>query len=482
MLRFAWRWGRRLLIALFALVGVIVAVRAVQAMLAVPLEPWHSVVPTEADRAALDRMDWAGWLAAEARALAEVEAKVVAAVAARPEDRANRYDPRSPMHPARFATDWNRSFVLAPEGAVRGAAVLVHGLTDAPYSVRHIAELYRARGFLAIAPRMPGHGTVPAGLTAADWEQWAAAVRLAMREARARVGPEAPVHLVGYSNGGALAMLHALDATADPALVRPARVVLLSPMIGVSPFARFAGIAGWPAVLPAFASAAWLGVQPEFNPFKYNSFPVNAGRQSFLLTQAVQARLDQAAAAGRLAALPPVLTFQSLADSTVSTRAVVDRLYARLPAQGSELVIFDRNRAAVLTSLVREGFREEAAELAPAAPRAWALTIVTNAGAQSLDALALHVPAGRREAARLPAGARFPEDVYSLSHVALPFPRGDSLYGGEPDLPRQFGVSLGALAPRGETGVLAVPVDQLMRLSWNPFFALMMDRIAEGIP
>jgi alpha-beta hydrolase superfamily lysophospholipase len=482
MLRLAWRWGRRLLIALFAVVGVIVAVRAVQAMLAVPLEPWHSVVPAEAKTAALDRMDWPGWLDAERAAFAEVAAKVDAVVAARPEDRANRYDPRSPMHRAGFGTDWNRSFMLAPEGAVRGAAVLVHGLTDAPYSMRHLAELYRARGFIAIAPRMPGHGTVPGGLTAAYWEQWAAAVRLAMREARRRAGPDAPVHLVGYSNGGALALLHALDALGDPALVRPARVVLLSPMIGVSPFARFAGIAGLPALLPAFASAAWLGVQPEFNPFKYNSFPVNAGRQSFQLTQAVQARLDAAAAAGRLAALPPVLTFQSLADSTVSTPAVVQRLYARLPAQGSELVILDRNRAAVLDTLVRQGFRDPAADLAPAAPRSWALTIVTNADAHSLDAVALHTPAGATLAARQPIGARFPDEVYSLSHVALPFPREDSLYGGDPQPLRQFGVSLGALAPRGETGVLRVPVDGLMRLTWNPFHALMLERIAAGIP
>jgi alpha-beta hydrolase superfamily lysophospholipase len=43
--------------------------------------------------------------------------------------------------------------------------VLLHGLTDSPYSLRHIAKLYRERGFVAIGIRMPGHGTVPAGLT-----------------------------------------------------------------------------------------------------------------------------------------------------------------------------------------------------------------------------------------------------------------------------------------------------------------------------
>jgi alpha-beta hydrolase superfamily lysophospholipase len=51
--------------------------------------------------------------------------------------------------------------------------------------------------------------------------------------------------------------------------------VLISPMIGITVFARFVGFAALPAILPAFAKAAWLGIVPEFNPFKYNSFPVN---------------------------------------------------------------------------------------------------------------------------------------------------------------------------------------------------------------
>jgi hypothetical protein len=36
-------------------------------------------------------------------------------------------------------------------------------------------------------------------------------------------------------------------------------------MIGITRFARFAGLAALPAILPAFAKAAWLSVLPEFN-------------------------------------------------------------------------------------------------------------------------------------------------------------------------------------------------------------------------
>ena len=41
-------------------------------------------------------------------------------------------------------------------------------------------------------------------------------------------------------------------------------------------------------MLPAFAKSAWLSIVPEFNPFKYNSFPVNGARQSHRLTTALQ--------------------------------------------------------------------------------------------------------------------------------------------------------------------------------------------------
>jgi alpha-beta hydrolase superfamily lysophospholipase len=481
MRRWIWRWARRAVVLAALLVLTVPVVRAVQAWMAAPLEPWHTYIAEEPDAAQLVRMDWAAWMEAEARVFAGVARDVTAVVARRAPDLGNRYDPRSPMHTPRFTTDWNRSFVLEPEGRPRGAAVLIHGLTDAPYSLRHLAGLYRAHGFTAIAMRMPGHGTVPGGLTQAVWEDWAAAVRVGMREARRRLGPEAPIHLIGYSNGGALAMLHALDALGDSSLVRPDRIVLVSPMIGVSPFARLAGLAGLPALLPAFAPAAWLSTLPEFNPFKYNSFPVNAGAQSARLTAAVQARMQAAGRAGRLGELPFVLTFQSLVDSTVLTRAVIERLHAQLPEGRSELVLFDQNRAAGLEGLIRPAFHAQADSHLPPAPRPFTATIVTNANPATLEMVARTTRAGARESEERALGVAYPREMYSLSHIALPFPAADSLYGGAPQPPREFGISLGAAAPRGETGMLVMSLDSLARVSWNPFFASMIERIAAEI-
>ena len=360
--------------------------------------------------------------------------------------------------------------------------MLLHGLTDSPYSQRHIARFYGDHGFLAIVPRLPAHGTVPAALTNVEWEDWMAATRLAVREARRRVGPTAPLHLVGFSNGGALAVMYALDAIGDEKLSRPDRLVLISPMIGITRFARFAGFAGLPAILPAFAKAAWLGIVPEFNPFKYNSFPVNGARQSYRLTQALQQRIARYAREGKLEQLPPILTFQSLVDFTVSTRAIISALYSHLPANGNELVLFDVNRSVKFGPLLRTSVDTELARIVPSGPRRYRLTIVTNADDKSDDVIERVTEADSSAEKSRALGLSYPTGFYSLSHVALPFPVSDALYGTEPDMSDNFGENLGILAPRGERNVLIASLDSLMRASSNPFFPYMIERIGEGIP
>ena len=58
----------------------------------------------------------------------------------------------------------------------------------------------------------------------------------------------------------------------------------------------------------------------------------------------------------------------------------------------------------------------------------------------------------------------------------------DSLYGMRPENTDEFGVNLGALAVRGERGALIISLDSLSRLSSNPFFPYMADRIGQKIP
>jgi len=472
------KWGA---VVLAVILLTVMAVRIWDSQSGPGLELWHTYVPHELTAAEIDRTDWPGYLAAEAKIFAEVRAEVTDRLGPESRNAGNRYFADSPIYPGKFTTDWNRSYILEPEGPPVGAVVLMHGLTDSPYSLRHIARLYRDDGFVAVAIRLPGHGTVPSGLSNVEWEQWTAATRLAVREARRRAGPGTPLHMIGFSNGGALAMKYALEAIGDKALARPDRIVLLSPMIGITSLARFAGVFGWPAVVPAFAKAAWLGIVPEFNPFKYNSFPVNGARQTSQVARALQDQINQYASDGRLAGLAPVLTFQSVVDFTVSTRAIVNALYVNLPANGSELVLFDLNRSTKFGPLLRASTDIMLARLLPDPPRTFRSTFITNASPGSAEVVERVTEAGATTEQTRNLGLIYPREVFSLSHLALPFPMSDPLYGLQPDSNEDFGVNLGSMAMRGERGALVVSLDSLFRMSSNPFFPYMMERIEEGL-
>jgi alpha-beta hydrolase superfamily lysophospholipase len=469
-------------VAAFSLIAMLLfAMRVYVSQRGAPLEPWHRYVPHELSVAELNKTDWDGYLKAEATLFARVRTHMAQQLKEKEQVSFNRYFEGSPVYPGRFTQDWNRSTLLEPEGRPVGAVVLLHGLTDSPYSLRHIARLYSSHGYVSVSIRLPGHGTVPGALTKVSWEEWQAATRLAVREARRRAGPSTPLHIVGFSTGGALALKYALDAVDDQTLARPDRLVLVSPMIGLTGFARFAGLAGLPALLPPFAKAAWLSVLPEFNPFKYNSFPVNGARQAHQLTVALEKRITRYARDGRLAQFPPVLTFQSLIDFTVSTRSVVSTLHALLPKNGSELVLFDLNRAAKMSLLLNPDMETKLTRILPPPPRSFRTVIITNANSGAAEVIENITEAGEATEHSRPLGLSYPSDIYSLSHVALPFPPDDALYGTQPSADDDFGINLGAIAARGERGALIMSLDGLLRTSSNPFFSYLAARIEEGI-
>ena len=108
-------------------------------------------------------------------------------------------------NPATFQANWNRSYELKP-AVVRGGVLLLHGMSDSPYSLRRIGEIYQRNGFYVLGLRHPGHGTVPAGLLDLKWEGMLEAVNLAVAHLRDVAGGKGPFHIVGYSTGAALAI------------------------------------------------------------------------------------------------------------------------------------------------------------------------------------------------------------------------------------------------------------------------------------
>jgi hypothetical protein len=110
----------------------------------------------------------------------------------------------------------------------------------------------------------------------------------------------------------------------------------------------------------------------------------------------------------------------------------------------------------------------------------FALTLITNESADSATVVRHHKPALSSAGSTEPLDVSWPAGVISLSHVALPFPPDDPLYGQGPHSDDGT-VSLGQIAVKGERGLLLFPSDWLLRLRHNPFYELLERRTLEWI-
>ncbi|MBS0189804.1 MAG: alpha/beta fold hydrolase [Phycisphaerales bacterium] len=456
------------------------------------LQGWHRHGPKSEFVAADARPGYTfgDYLKQEDRVFAELDDLVRKEWSAKVAGKFSRYKVGSVCNPETILDhNWNRTWVAEAKDPV-GGALLVHGLSDAPYSLRTLAERLHGAGYTVICLRVPGHGTVPKALADATWEDWAAATRLAMEDLRRRVPAGKPMIAVGYSNGGALCVNDVCETllqgenvkgsgggSGSGGRAKPDAMVLISPMIGISPLAEFTEI--FPAVswLTGEKKLAWSGIEPEIDPFKYSSWPVNASLQAYRMTRRVETQIDQLAASGGMKGFPPVLVVQSAADATVIATRMIDVLMDRLPPGRGELILFDINRASWLEGLTDNSFETQIRPRLKRSDLPFVLTLVTNRSEAGYEVVARTLESGKITEREV-SGA-WPPGNFSLSHVALPIPPTDPVYGdggkGSIKLP------LGTLSLRGERGVLAISSSLMMRMRFNPFYEWTEERVMEWI-
>ena len=467
LLRTAIRVGKWSASALAVVVLAVYFMRAFESRRLPPLGPEQRIVFENEFTAAMeDSTDWDAYLAIEDKLAAELDEKIPSA--SRAGSPADRYYEGSQTWPGRFGGNWNRSWEMTVPSA-RGVAVLLHGLSDSPYSMLATAEALAGAGYNVVTVRMPGHGFAVGGLKQANREDWQAAVRIAVRRAMQRPGSEQSFLLVGYSNGGLLAVDYALHCGDVGDLPCPNGLVLLSPAMTVRPAAVLMNLHAAISWMPYFERFAWLEILPEIDPFKFTSFPKHAIWEIYGIAKHVNRELGDPQQAQKL---PPVLTFQSAIDYTVGARGVVDSLYDRLEANGSELVLYDVNRNSTMLPLMKTVPPDPADAFLARAPLNYGVTVLKNHDATTNAVEAESFAAGATEPEFEATSLRWPTQVYSLSHIAIPFRPDDAVYGdgSTPDATSPE-VTFGAMAPRGEKNVLQLPPDYFLRMRYNPFFA-----------
>jgi len=244
--------------------------------------------------------------------------------------------------------DGNAPFELKPTGhfskgrtkPYQRGVLLTHGLTDSPYFMRSLGHFFQENGFRVMAVLLPGHGTQPGDLLDVRWQEWAKTIAYGADKLAAEADE---IYLAGFSAGGVLSVYQALRDK------RVRGLFLFSPAFKVSPKAAWAHLHrpfSW-----LFPSAKWVGIMPDRDIYKYESFPKNAASQMHALTR----EINEQELLHKLNL--PVFTTASADDTTADTTATLNFMM-RIPHASSKLVLYaaDEGHHAL-------GFPEEKLEL-----------------------------------------------------------------------------------------------------------------------
>jgi len=179
----------------------------------------------------------------------------------------------------------------APEGEQSNSAptpgtgkgfLLVHGLTDSPFSLRSVAESLRSAYPCALirSVLLPGHGTWPGDTLKMNHHDWRKIVDYGVNSFRQEEAVQ-ELHLVGYSTGTSLTVdylnRHPV-ADGQPREDKIQSVVMMAPAVKANSSVAF--LAPWVRHV-----TTWMSHHQERDAARYESFSYNAAAEFYLLTK-----------------------------------------------------------------------------------------------------------------------------------------------------------------------------------------------------
>ena len=453
------------------LIGIIAFILYMNSLPSLSL--WHTTILENEFSTKSEVKDFDAYVDLETKLFDTLDKEIYDKVPNKEKNRINRYTRNSVSDPKRWKKSWNKSFELPVKNPKMGV-LLLHGMSDSPYCLHTQAEYLHKKGVWVVGLRMPGHGTIPSGLVELKWQDMAAVVKIGMERLNQKVGDN-PIHIMGYSTGAPLALNYTLLALEDNALTLPSSLIFYSPAIGVSPAAPLAIWQSRLGHILGLPKLEWNDITPEYDPFKYGSFAVNAGDQVYRICNEVQEQFDAYEKnAKNDKAFPPVLSFSSIVDSTVTVPDLVNNLYKRLPEGNHTLVLFDINHKFSNNHLIKHGTQTTLENLRNnSTGENYTFELITDLN--STHNTLMKITDGKN---RTNLSYQWPKELYSLSHLAMPISQNDPTYGNK-NAPKSPGIQLGHLAIYGEKGVLQTPASSLLRQRWNPFHEYTKERVLE---
>jgi len=213
-------------------------------------------------------------------------------------------------------------FEIKPAAACEQKKVgvlLLHGLSDSPYSMRSMGEALAKKCLWVRAVLLPGHGTRAEDLIEVERDDWRQVTKVAIENFAAETKS---LYVAGFSTGGALALDYAKENKAE-----------VSGLILFSPLLKINSSIDWlsPYLAPVLT---WLDHEESDDYAKYASIPVPAIAQAYEL--ASEARFDLDAKALTL----PVFVVMSAEDSTVDSAVTLDYFKRTMVNVNSKLWLY----------------------------------------------------------------------------------------------------------------------------------------------
>lgn len=197
----------------------------------------------------------------------------------------------------------------------RAGALLLHGFTGSPASMRPWGRYLAADGFSVAVPRLPGHGTTWQELNATRWQDW---YTEASRHLDALVSSCDDVFVGGLSMGGCLALRLAQERPGDVA-----GLMLVNPSV-VSTDKRLVAV---PVVKRLLGSVHGIGndiLRPGADEYCYDRVPLRALDSLRAMWKVTRDDLPKVTA--------PLVVFRSVQDhivEAVSTQLITQRVSSR---------------------------------------------------------------------------------------------------------------------------------------------------------
>ncbi len=187
------------------------------------------------------------------------------------------------------------------------AVLLMHGLTDTPFSYHDLAQFFYQQGFTVRTLLLPGHGTAPSDLLDVDFEKWQQAANYAIERT---LGDFEQVYLGGFSTGGALIFDYLMQHKQVDKKIKG--------LFMWSPASKAKSNLAWLAqYVDAIPFIDWIDLDADIDFAKYESFPYNAAAQVHELMSRI---VEDQAMENRIMHNIPLFIVASQHDQTIETK------------------------------------------------------------------------------------------------------------------------------------------------------------------